>query len=267
MKDGEIFVTSVKDFFTLKMMKYSVAPFIVTMVLVYALFFYFASSTIDQLHQATLHVEQTHTSFIDGMENTDSYVGNYKGSSAIMEFLMGHAITAWLFTFLFYTVGSMLSLVVSIFIAIIVIGFLTPFVLKELQKRHYVDVELKGHDNIFLALFKVLKWFLAMIAMLILFIPFYFVPVLNVIMFNIPMYYFFHKMLTYDISSNINTKEEYQKIMFLEGNDVRLKTFVLYLLSLVPFAILFGGIFYVILIGHTYFRETRELRASNNGSA
>ena len=103
-----------------------------------------------------------------------------------------------------------------------------------------------------------------MVLMLIAFIPFYFVPVLNVIMLNIPIYYFFHKMLTYDVTSNINTNDEYKKIMFFAGNDMRIKTFVLYLISLIPFAILFGGIFYVIFMGHAYFRETRELRLSSN---
>lgn len=263
MKDNEIFIASIKDFFTLKMMKFSVAPFIATMVIIYALFFYFAHSTIDQLHQATLHVEQTQTNLIDGVENTDSFVGDFKGSS-VVEFLMGHAITAWMVTVLFYTVGSMLALIVSIFVAIIVIGFLTPFVLKELHKRHYLDVEMKGHDNFVISILKVLKWFFIMLLMLIVFIPFYFVPILNVIMFNIPMYYFFHKMITYDVTSNINTNEEYKKIMFFSGNNMRIKTFVLYLVSLIPFAILFGGIFYVIFIGHAYFRETRELRLSNN---
>ncbi|MBU0632285.1 EI24 domain-containing protein [bacterium] len=263
MKENDIFLASVKDFFTLKMMKYSVAPFIVAMLIIYALFFYFASATIDQLHQSTLHIEQTQTNVIDGMQNTDSYVGDFKGSS-VVEFLMGHVITAWMVTFLFYTIGSMFALVISIFVAIIVIAFLTPFVLRELQKRHYIDVEMRGHDNIFISLLKVLKWFFIMLLMFILFIPFYFVPILNVIMFNIPMYYFFHKMLTYDVSSSITTNQEYKKIMFFAGNDIRIKTFILYLVSLIPFAILFGGIFYVILIGHTYFREARELRLSSN---
>ncbi|WP_345993809.1 EI24 domain-containing protein [Sulfurimonas sp. HSL-1716] len=266
MKQNEIFITSIKDFFTLKMMKYSVAPFIATMVVIYALFFYFAGSTVQQLHQATLHVEQTQSNVIDGVENTDSFVGDFKGSS-VVEFLMSHAVTAWIMTFLFYTVGSMLALVVSIFIAVIVIAFLTPFVLKELQKKHYSDIEMKGHDNFFISILKVIKWFLIMTAMLILFVPFYFVPILNVIMFNIPMYYFFHKMITYDVSSNINTNEEYKKIMFFSGNDMRIKTFVLYLVSLIPFAILFGGIFYVIFMGHAYFKETRELRLSDNNSS
>ena len=263
MKREDIFITSIKDFFTLKMMKYSIAPFIATMVVVYALFFYFAGGVVEQLHQATLHVEQTQTSFVDGIQNSDTIISDFEGSS-VVEFLMGHAITAWIVTVLFYTVGSMLALIVSIFMAIIVIGFLTPFVLKELQRRHYIDVEMKGHDNLFISMLKILKWFVLMVLMLIAFIPFYFVPVLNVIMLNIPIYYFFHKMLTYDVTSNINTNDEYKKIMFFAGNDMRIKTFVLYLISLIPFAILFGGIFYVIFMGHAYFRETRELRLSSN---
>ena len=262
MNEENIFTQSVKDFFTLQMIKYSVVPFIVTMIVIYALFFYFASATLDQLHQASLHVEQSQLSVINGVQNSNSYVGDFEGSS-IVSFLMSHVATAWMVSILFYTIGSMFALLISIFIAVIVIAFLTSFVLKELHKRHYSDIEMRGDDNFFISLFNVLKWIILTVVMLVLFIPFYFIPILNVIMFNIPLYYFFHKMITYDVSSHINTNNEYKKIMFLSGNDIRVKTFILYLISIIPFAILFGGIFYVIFIGHSFFRETRMLRQEN----
>ena len=247
------------------MMKYSIAPFIIVTLIVYGLVYYFASTTINELHQASLHVEQSQTNIIDGLESTDTSITELQGFT-IINFLMSHALTAWIVTFLVYTIGSMLALIITIFISLIIISFLTPFVLKEIQKRHYMDVEMKGHDNIFWSLLKIIKWFVLMIGMFILFVPFYFVPILNVIMFNLPMYYFFHKMLTYDVASNINTKNEYKKIVFFSGTDMRIKTFILYLVSLIPFMVLLGGIFYIIFIGHAYFKETKELRMSNNNS-
>ena len=60
--------------------------------------------------------------------------------------------TSWLAAFLVYAIGGFLVLYVSIFIAVVVIGFLTPYVLKELQARHYTDIEMIGHANIITAI-------------------------------------------------------------------------------------------------------------------
>jgi hypothetical protein len=67
-------------------------------------------------------------------------------------------------------------------------------------------------------------------------------------------------MLTFDVSSNISTKEEDKQISFFSANSLRIKTLALYLLSLVPFAIFFGAVFYVIYLGHTYFTEVKKIR-------
>ncbi|NPA59992.1 MAG: hypothetical protein GXO30_05965, partial [Epsilonproteobacteria bacterium] len=106
-------------------------------------------------------------------------------------------------------------------------------------------------------------WSLIMIVLFIVLIPLYFIPVVNILAFNLPLYYFFHKMITFDISSNISTKEEFKKIKYFNANSIRLKTLMLYLISLVPFAIFFTAIFYVIYLGNTYFIEVRKLRLEN----
>ena len=265
MTNDNIFITSIKDFFSLKMMKFSIAPFFIAVLLVYTIVFYFAHLTIKDLRHASLHVEHSQTTIVAGLESVDTTGLDFQGSS-IMSFLMSHAFTSWIVAFLVYTMGSMLALIVTIFISLTAITFLTPFILKNIHNKHYPDIEMKGYDNIFWSILKIFRWFIIMLGMFLLFIPFYFIPILNVIMFNLPMYYFFHKILTYDVASNICTKNEYKKIMFFAGTEVRIKTFVLYLFSLIPFAILFTGVFYIILMGHTYFRETKELRESNNYS-
>jgi hypothetical protein len=176
---------------------------------------------------------------------------------------MGSAVTSWIATFLVYTIGSFLTLYFSIFVALIVVGFLTPTILRELQRRHYSDVELIGHSNIAEALFLTVKWALIMFIMFILFIPLYFIPIVNIVAFNLPLYYFFHKMMTYDVGSTICTKEENMKIKFFHSTTLRLKTLGLYLLSLIPFVVFFASVFYIIYLGHSYFLETRKMRSED----
>jgi hypothetical protein len=255
--ENSILIASFQDLFTSKMLKFSLLPFIFSIVLLYVTFFILAGVGVDSL--GSMQVESSKSYILDGVPNTDTFHATLEGS-ALINFLMSHAITSWIATFLLYTVGMFITLYFSIFVALIIIGFLTPFILKELQKRHYSDVALVGHSNIFAFFLQTLKWLSLMLLMYLIFVPLYFVPLINIIAFNFPLYYFFHKMLHYDISSTICSKEEAMQIRFFHATTLRLKSLALYLLSLIPFVIFFASVFYVIYLGHAYFLETRKLR-------
>lgn len=256
-KRENLLLLSIKDFLSPKMLKFTLMPFIISMIIMYILFFILAGAGLDAL--GTFNVQTTEISIQDGIPHTDTLTAQLEGS-AIIKFLMSHAITSWIATFLVYAVGGFFTLYLSIIVAILVIGFLTPYILKELQQRHYADVKMIGYSNIATALLAVLKWALIMLLLFFLFIPLYFIPLINIIAFNFPLYYFFHKMMTFDVASTICTKEEDAVIKFRYANELRLKTLGLYLISLIPFAVFFGAVFYVIYLGNTYFVETRKLR-------
>ena len=263
MKDKNILLLSIKDFLTPKMLKYALLPFIVTLILMYIIFFAIAGIGVDSL--ATLDVQSTQTTVQNGIPHTESITAKLEGLE-IIQYLMSFAVTSWIATFLIYAIGGFLTLHASIFIAIIVIGFLTPAVMKELQRRHYPDVEMVGHSNILEVLFSIIKWTAVMIALFIILVPFYFIPLVNVIAFNFPLYYFFHKMLTFDISSNLCTKEEDKQIKYFSKNSIRAKTLLLFIISFIPFVVFFLAIFYVIYLGNSYFIEVRKLRNNNLNS-
>ena len=256
--ENSTLLLSLKDLFTGKMIKYSILPFILSMFVLYVLFFVVAGIGLESL--GSMEVSSTQTTIENGVPNTDTFTATLEGT-ALIQFLMSHAITSWIATFLVYTVGTFLTLYFSIFVAIIIVGFLTPTILKEIQSRHYSDVGMIGHSNIFEFLFLVFKWIIIMILMFIVFIPLYFIPLVNIVAFNLPLYYFFHKMMTYDVGSAICTKEENMKIKFFHASTLRLKTLGLYLISLIPFVVFFASVFYIIYLGHSYFLETRKMRS------
>ena len=256
-EENRVLALSVKDLFTKKMLKYSILPFVATLLILYVLFFVVAGMGLDSL--GTMHIESSETTYVNGVENRDSFEAKLEGT-AIINFLMSSALTSWIATFLVYTIGSFITLYFSIFIALIVIGFMTPYILKEIQQRHYSDVAISGHSNILEGIFLTIKWAAIMLLLFIVLFPLYFIPIVNIVAFNLPLYYFFHKMLIYDVSSTIATKEEAMKISFFHASTLRLKTFGLYLLSLIPFVVFFATVFYVIYLGHSYFQELRKLR-------
>ena len=255
----DLLMLSIKDFFTIKMLKYAILPFVVTIVIMYILFFVLAGFGLDSLH-ANLDINTTHTMIQNGISHTNNFSAHLENSS-IIKFLMHYTLTSWLASFLIYVLGGFFTLFISIFLGVIIVGFMTPFILKELQNRHYRDVKMIGYSNILESLFLVLKWTFVMILLFFVLIPLYFIPIINVVAFNFPLYYFFHKMLIFDVSSNIATRQENKKLLYYKKGSLRAKTLFLYLISLIPFAIFFGAIFYVIYLGNTYFVEIRKLRS------
>ena len=257
--EAKILDLSFKDLFTAKMLLFSVMPFVISVIVLYILFFILAGIGIEQLNHMILDVNTSQTTVVDGVPHTESFSAQL-ADTAIIKFLLHNSVTAWLASFLIYTIGSLLVLFFSIFIALLIIGLLSYWILKELQQRHYQDVEMIGYSNFFMAILLALKWFVIMILLFIFLIPLYFIPIVDIIAFNFPLYFFFHKMIIYDVSSTICTKEEANNIKYRYGNTLRLKTLALYLISLIPFVIFFASVFYVIYLGHSYFLEVREMR-------
>ncbi len=261
MNNTNLLKLSIQDLFTAKMLKFSLLPFLISMVVMYIIFFALAGIGFDML--GTMQIESSQTTMQNGIPHTENISTMLEGS-AIISFLMSYAVTSWIASFLLYAIGGFFTLYISIFVAVIVIGFLTPYVLKELQRRHYNDIEMIGHSNMAEAMFLVFKWAFTMLLLFFLLIPLYFIPLINIIAFNFPLYYFFHKMMTYDVASNITTREENKQIKYFSSNMLRTKTLALYLVSLVPFAVFFGAIFYIIYLGNSYFVEVRKLRNENS---
>jgi len=256
-EETSILTRSIRDLFTKKMIAYSIMPFLISMIILYILFFIVAGMGVDQL--TTMDIQSTQTTIQNGVPHTESFSATLE-NTAIIKFLMSSALTSWIASFFVYTIGGFLVLYLSIFVALLVIGFLTHNILAEIKYRHYPDVEMLGYSNAVESIFLTLKWVIIMIVLFLLFIPLYFIPLVNIIAFNFPLYYFFHKMMTYDVSSSVCTKEEAKKIKFFHGSTLRLKTLGLYLLSLIPFVIFFASVFYVIYLGHSYFIEVKKLR-------
>lgn len=254
-----LFLLSIRDFFTPPILKLAILPFIITMVLLYGLFFILADIGLEQLQNASFQIEQSQTTVQNGHPHTETVSADLDGSG-ILKFLLQYSLTSWLVSFLLYTVGSFFVLLLSVVIALAVIGFLTPPILRVIQQRHYPDIELVGYGHFGTIAWQFVKSFFIMVMLLFLLLPFYFIPILNIVALNLPFYYFFHKLMVFDVASTITTKEEYALIHVSKANTIRYKTFMLYLVSLIPFAILFATAFYVIYLGHTFFNETQKLR-------
>ena len=138
-----IWSISLRDFFTKRMLQFALIPFLGTVLLMYTLFFGIAEAGLDSLKESTLQIEQQHESYQNGMTQTEHDVTTVEGGSAILRFLMEHTVTSWLVSFIVFTVGGFATFIFAMFIALIIIGFLTPYIVKEIHRRHYRPAEPK----------------------------------------------------------------------------------------------------------------------------
>ena len=254
MSEVDIFSRSVKDFLTSEMLKIALIPLIVTMIFLYILFFTaadFGISALQEIAQASQNGEEI---VVD--ESAPFY---FVWATYVIIFLFKYSFTSYIAGFLLYTVGTIVVLNISVILTIIVIGFLTPIILKKVHKKHYSHLSLHGFGTLLSPLWVLFKSLLMMMLLFILFIPLYFVPLINIIAFSLPLYYFFHKLLNYDVSSTILSEDEFKVIYKKEANTVRLRTLLLYFVSMIPFITLFTAVFYIIYLGNGYFVKLEEM--------
>lgn len=259
MNEIEIIFKSVKDFFTSSMLKIALIPLFITMLILYSMFFAAADFGITNLQEIAQASQNGQEVVID--ENAPFY---FVWFTYLIVFLFKYSVTSWLAGFLLYTIGTVLILQASVILSIIIIGFLTPMILGILHKRYYSHLELNGYGTLFLSLWELFKSLSMMVLLFLILIPVYFVPVLNIIAFALPLYYFFHKLLNFDVSSTILTKEQYKEIYKKEANSFRLRTLFLYLVSMIPFATLFSAVYFIIYLGHSYFIQLDKLEKNSN---
>ena len=264
MNEITLLSKSLKDFLTKPIIKIAFYPLIITMVILYLIFFTAADIGISSLENNVIHIESSESTLnSDGAVDTTTTSETYFGKG-IIDFLLKYSLTSWLASFLIYTVGSIIVMMFSVFITLIIIGFLTPMILNVIQKRHYPTLEFKGYGSISSVVFVSIKSIFVMLVLFIVLIPFYFIPIINIIAFNLPLYYLFHKLLNFDVISTIMTKEESYYLKAKNKNLFRTRTLFLYIVSMIPFITLFSTVFYIVYLGHGYMSKLEELRNSSS---
>ena len=256
----ETIKNSISDYFTKDMLKLLFYPLAASAFILYFAFFSFANIGLDSLENTQIKIQQHEVNIENGVVDESHTTEHYTGSGVI-DFLLKYTVTSWIVGFLVYTVGLFAIGYLSIFISLIVVGFLTPKILSIINKRHY-NLDIKSNFSIVDSLIKLFKTLLVMFILILVLFPFYFIPLVNIVAINLPFYYLFHKMLHFDIGSTITTKEQFILIYHGDKSNMRLRTLFLYTISLIPFVAFFISVFYIIYLGHVYFKKIKIIQAN-----
>ncbi len=164
--------------------------------------------------------------------------------------ILQFGVVQWLIATFFYALGGLFAVLLSLIIAMVVLGFLTPFVVKNLHEKYYQDSlrEECSTGSIMKMMFVVILKF---IVLFILCLPFIFVP----FAINVPFAYLFYKFLVIDVGSNIlnqNDLKIFEKRYFL---PLAITSIGFFALSMIPIIGIFLQLFFVIYFTHFFFEK------------
>ena len=235
---SNLFALSFRDFWTKKIILWSFLPLIAVLVIFFTLFIIGGGALLDSVKTG---LETGHYGFIE--------------EHKIIAWILHLGVVHWLMTILFYSLGSILVIIFSVFIALMIAGLLTPIIVSEIDARHYqFNIQPKAH---FLTVIKDMSWVLLKFAGLFLIcLPFCFIPALGFAVIQLPLFYLFYKFFLIDIYSNTLSHEEYM-VQVKKGGDSSFifACFIFYLLCLIPLAGLFLQLFFVIYLTHLVYQK------------
>jgi len=248
MPSRNIELSAFDDFLSLRVLLFSIISLVLTFLLFMAIFSFLYSS----------YSGEYDIDFFKSVENITHDIFVFMEAYPLFSFIIEHKIIMLLLHYLIYFGVGLLFYYLFVAFYSFIISFFIIYFISYLQKKYYTDVKLEG-IGIVSTTFFYLKSILITIILFVIFSPAYIIPALNLLIF-VPIYYFFHKTLVYDVSSVINTKREYKKIKKVNGAELKARTGFCFLLTLIPvFGILLYP-YYFLYIGHYLLRETRELR-------
>jgi len=237
-----------EDFLSSNALWLSLVSFIITTII--SVFFIYLS--VDLIGGSISYLPQ------GLMENISSFIEQYPFLSLVVE----HEIVVGIFHILLYIGLGLVLYYIFFGLYTFVISLFNQVFIKYLRDRHYIDIQLQGMGILYTILFY-LKIIVITMLIFIVLIPIYPIPVLNLSIL-IPFYYFFHKSIVYDISSNINNFTEYKKIKRANKIELRSKSIFMFLLTLIPVIGVILYPFYIYYIGHFIMKETEVLRDIEN---
>jgi hypothetical protein len=253
-KEIGILFKSIRTYFTKDMLKMMLLPLLLSIVFFYVGFFVLAGGILNGFENYQIQIETQNTT--GGFEEETSLFS----MDGIYNALITSSAISWVAGFLFYTFGIVIMGYAAIFTSLIIIGFLTPRILALIHQKNYNELDLQeGYGTIGHTIWFFIKTISIMIILFIGLIPFYFIPLLNIFIMFIPFYYFFHKMINFDVTSTIMSKEQFLVVYEQNKTNIRAKTLGLYFVSLIPFVAFFIAIFYIIYIGISYFEILKDL--------
>lgn len=195
----------------------------------------------------------------------DKLFTEFFNNNSAFSFTRKYSIRAYVMRILMYIITIVPLYFVLVFLYGFIISFFIPIFTRDIQKKYYPNINLKSINILYTPIFYI-RTIIITILLLLLLIPAYFIPVVNLLIF-LPLYYFFHKTLIFDVSGTILTHKEYIKLIDTYSKELKLHTLFCFFITLIPIVGLLLYPFYINYIGHFIIKKVEDMRYAENFQA
>lgn len=232
----DIVKLTIKDFFSLKFLKFALIPLIFSLLLMLFLGVLGFSALLDYFNSL----------FSVGKDSFWAW------------FYALHFIQI-LITIISFLFSGFVIVFASVFLALFITSFLTPFIAKEINQKYYHHPK-KDEISYLKTIFEIFKIFIQFIGIFLLCTLALFLPFINFFVYYLAFYYLFHKLLMLDVTSAVLDKENFKSFnSSFSPLGFKFSTFCFYLLSSVPLLGIFLQVFFVIFLTHLAYQKILKL--------
>ncbi|EGC6705684.1 hypothetical protein H9W55_000821 [Campylobacter coli] len=233
----DILKLAIKDFLSLKFLKFALIPLIFSLILMLFLGVLGFSALLDYFNSL----------FSVGEDSFWAW------------FYALHFVQI-LITLISVLFSGFVIIFASVFLALFITSFLTPLIVKQINNKYYHH-EVQNISNMYI-IFEIFKIFLKFIGIFLLCTLALFLPFINLFVYYLAFYYLFHKLLMIDVTSTILDKESFKNFHSdFSPLEFKFSTLCFYLLSSVPLLGLFLQVFFVIFLTHLSYQRILKLKA------
>ncbi|ENA0072336.1 EI24 domain-containing protein [Campylobacter jejuni] len=234
----DILKLAIKDFLSLKFLKFTLIPLIFSLVLMLFLGVLGFSALLDYFNSL----------FSVGEDSFWAW------------FYALHFVQI-LITIISFLFSGFIVIFASVFLALFITSFLTPFIAKEINQKYY-HYDNTNEVSTLKVIFEIFKIFIKFIGIFLLCTLALFLPFINIFVYYLAFYYLFHKLLMIDVTSTILDKESFKNFHSdFSPLEFKFSTLCFYLLSSVPLLGLFLQVFFVIFLTHLSYQRILKLKA------
>ncbi|MEE3705156.1 EI24 domain-containing protein [Campylobacter sp. CX2-8023-23] len=174
----------------------------------------------------------------------------YASGDGFIAWLISLSLVQFIITSSFYVISIFLAIILSVAIAAVITGFLTPYIVKFINQKYYNYNTTPEPSNI-RVLNLIFITFIKFILIFLICIPLLFIPVINLFILNLPFFYLFYRLMLIDVASNTSDRLIFE-VDLQKGGGVKFfsASVIFYIITLIPFVGLFSQIFFVIFLSH-----------------
>lgn len=163
----------------------------------------------------------------------------------------------WVIGFMVTVVAGILGIILGSYLvllfAMIITGFMTDSLVKAVHDKHYPNTDYQGHGTTMGMLWKLVKFGLLMLLILMVTIPLLFIPLVNVVWFWLIGYLFFRYSVVLDVGQVILPEKLFNEVKPVSNWEPSIAVAILFGLSIFPLISFFAPVLAVIALSHHYF--------------